>query len=241
MRIKEKINMNKAGLTANGPITVVAFGDSVTHGAVGFGEIDYDSVYHRRLARMISSIRSYVPVNVINSGIGGITAKASVGLMESRVFAHRPDLVIVCFGLNDINGSLEDYIEAMRAILSECVARGIETVLLTPNMLNTYVADDCPSDFREYAKKTAKYQTMGRMDEYMDAVKRLARGLGVKVADCYGEWRKMSATQDTTALLANRINHPIREMHQLFAEKIFEVIFDGEIKAARNDSTLYRD
>lgn len=43
MRIKEKILMNKEELTKHGPITIVAFGDSVTHGALSDGEINYET------------------------------------------------------------------------------------------------------------------------------------------------------------------------------------------------------
>ena len=32
---------------------------------------------------------------------------------------------------------------------------------------------------------------------------------------------------DTTALLANKINHPAREMHGLFAEKLQKIITEG--------------
>ena len=48
--------------------------------------------------------------------------------------------------------------------------------------------------------------------------------MGVPVADAYGVWKKRSETEDITMLLANRINHPTREMHELFAEKLFETI-----------------
>lgn len=46
MKIKDKINLDFDGLVENGPINIVAFGDSVTHGAVASGEISYETVYH---------------------------------------------------------------------------------------------------------------------------------------------------------------------------------------------------
>ena len=241
MKIREKINLDYKGLIEHGPITIVAFGDSVTHGAVASGEMDYESVYHHRLVKMIHGVRNYVPVNVINAGIGGITAKSSLARMEKQVFAHDPDLVIVAFGLNDVNGSLEDYLSSLRTIFAACIERNIETVFLTPNMLNTYVAEGTHPVHLEYAKKTADMQNGGRMDEYMSAAAELARSMGIKVADCYAKWREMSKTQDTTALLANHINHPVREMHQLFADEIFKIILGNESDAKESDSTMYRE
>ena len=45
MRIRDKIGLEHQGLTEHGPFNIVAFGDSVTHGCVGPGEFDYESVY----------------------------------------------------------------------------------------------------------------------------------------------------------------------------------------------------
>ena len=58
MKIKEKINLDLNGLIEHGPITIVAFGDSVTHGAVGAGEINYETVYHNRLKKKINELRA---------------------------------------------------------------------------------------------------------------------------------------------------------------------------------------
>jgi hypothetical protein len=52
----------------------------------------------------------------------------------------------------------------------------------------------------------------------------LARDCGIKICDCYSAWKKRAETEDTTLLLANRINHPVREMHELFASMLFETV-----------------
>lgn len=224
MRVKDKILLDFEGLRQHGAITIVAFGDSVTHGAVGDGEINYETVYWNRLRQKINNVRNYMPVNVINSGIGGITAKASLDRMERDVFSYHPDLVIVCFGLNDVNGTLEDYISSLETIFAECNKRSIETVFLTPNMLNTYVAEDTLEELKEYAAITAEMQNSGRMDNYIASAVRLAEGMNIKVCDCYSKWKELSLSKDVTMLLANRINHPVKEMHELFADAIFDVI-----------------
>ena len=241
MTVREKLNLDMKGLIAHGPVTIVAFGDSVTHGALGFGEINYDTVYHRLLAQKLSAVRNYMPVNVINAGIGGITAKNSLGRMESQVLCHNPDLVIVAFGLNAVNGALEEYLASLAEIFDRCLEKGIETVFMSPNMLNTYVADDAPDMYKEYAAVTAGYQNSGRMDTYMEAACALAKEKGVKVADCYAKWKALQREgEDITMLLANRINHPKAEMHELFAQTIFDVIMEDGIESASKESTMYR-
>lgn len=242
MKIIEKINMDMSGLLKNGPITIVAFGDSVTHGAVGLGEINYETVYWNRLRKKINGVRNYVPVNVIDAGIGGTTAKQSLKRMESQVFAHNPDLIIVCFGLNDVNGTLKDYISSLKTIFEQCNSRKIQTIFMTPNMLNTYVAEDTEECVLDYAAKTAEMQLSGRMDNYMNTACDLAHSMGIEVCDCYSMWKEISKSKDTTMLLANRINHPTNEMHELFADSLFNVIFKDKPEEVRSVSgTMYRD
>ena len=43
MKIKEKLQLDYNGLYEHGAITIVVFGDSVSHGAVN-GYIDYENV-----------------------------------------------------------------------------------------------------------------------------------------------------------------------------------------------------
>ena len=77
MNIRDKVFMDREGLEKNGPITIVAFGDSVTHGAL-LNENNYETVYWNLLKKKINNIRDYIPVNVINPGLGGTSASASV-------------------------------------------------------------------------------------------------------------------------------------------------------------------
>lgn len=240
MDIKEKINMDYEQLIKEGPITIVAFGDSVTHGAVSEGEINYETVYWNRLKNKIHNLRNFVPINVINAGIGGITAKRSLERMDRQVLAHNPDLIIVCFGLNDVNEPLQEYLDSLKEIFNKGIDSGADVIFMTPNMLNTSVADDTSKKHYNYAIKTAQMQNEGKMDLYMDSAVQLAEMMNVKVCDCYKEWKKLSETQDITYLLANRINHPTKEMHELFAERLFKTIFkEADVVKKTQGNTMY--
>ena len=118
MKIKEKIMLDRDGLTKHGAINIVIFGDSVSHGAVR-NYIDYENVYWNRLKKMLNQYRSYVPVNMINSSIGGVTAEDSIQRIEKQVLKYEPDLVIVCFGLNDVNLELDVYINSLKTIFAK--------------------------------------------------------------------------------------------------------------------------
>lgn len=241
MHIKDKILLDKEGLIEHGPITIVAFGDSVTHGCVQIGEMNYETVYWNRLKKKILAVRDYVPVNVINAGIGSVKASDSLLRMDRQVLKHEPDLVIICFGLNDVNAELDLYLNALRGMFEKCLTRDIDVIFMTPNMLNTYPAEDTVAQYMEYAHKTAKMQNEGRMDMFMNAAVALANEMGVPVCDCYSQWKKLAETQDTTQLLANRINHPTKEMHELFAESLFRMIFDEPSeRGSEEDQSMYK-
>ena len=224
MKVKDKLYMDLAGLEERGPVIIVALGDSVTHGSVAAGETNYETVYWNRLRQKLNAVRAAIPVNVINAGINGTTASRSVNRLDRQVLCHHPDLVIVCFGLNDINGTLEDYLSALRTIFERCVASEADVIFMTPNMLNTHVVEGTEERFAAYAVKTAEMQNGGKMDLYMNSATALAREMGIPVCDCYAKWKELSQTQDTTMLLANYINHPTKEMHELFAQSLFDMI-----------------
>ncbi len=230
MKIRDKINLDKDGLTKYGPINIVALGDSITHGMFKGSEIDYEAVYWNRLRKKIYEIKSYVPVNVINAGIGGATAKTAVDRVDSQVLIHKPDLITICFGLNDLCESLDVFISSLGEIFKKCKDSGAEVIYMTPNMLNTYIAEDILPCDKEYAKTTCEWQNSGKMDLFMEKACECAKSFGVEICDCYSKWKKLSMSQDTTILLANRVNHPTREMHELFAQSLFDMIFSDETK-----------
>ena len=241
MKVVEKLGYDLDHLIDYGPITIVAFGDSVTHGAVN-GYMNYETVYWNRLKKKLNAVKDYVPVNVIDAGIAAVTAYGSIDRMEKQVIAHNPDLVIVCFGLNDVNQPLGMYIDSLRIIFDRCRNCGADVIFMTPNMMNTYVADDTADGLKAYAEITAEYQKPGgKMDVYMDTARALCHEMGVTLCDCYAEWKKLAETEDVTMLLANRINHPSPEMHELFADMLFKVIFadQPEIKA-NAENGMYR-
>ena len=134
MTLKEKLQMDTNGLIAHGPVTIAFFGDSVTHGCFEDGVFDFDAVYHAKLARMLHWDYPTMPVNIINAGIGGITAKTSLPRLHRDVISHHPDLAVVCFGLNDVNDTVEEYTEALGQIFQALGAAGIPAVFLTPTL-----------------------------------------------------------------------------------------------------------
>ena len=224
MKFLQKLSMTSKELLEHGAVNIVFLGDSVTHGVLD-GENNFETVYWNILKKRLNNLYNYIPINAINSGIEGTTAKNALERIKRDVLSYHPELVVVCFGLNDINGELDEYTESLSDIFKMCKKIGADVIFMTPNMLNTYVSESVPPQYREIATMTAKYQNEGKMDEYIQAAIETAEKNEVIVCDCYAKWKEMHQSgADTTELLINKINHPNQKMHQLFADMLFDTI-----------------
>ena len=225
MKIVEKLKMKYTDLNANGAITIVAFGDSVTQGSIG-GVFDYENVYHNVLKKKLNELNNDVPINVINSGISGNAASYAFIRVERDVLKYEPDLCIVDFGLNDVNYPLEQYLDHMKIIFEKLKQANIDTIFMTPNMLPTRVDDTLPKDLLEKAPNFVKWQLDGTFDKYVYGAVEIAKEYGVKVCDCYSKWKELyNKGEDITSYLTTVV-HPNAELHKLFANSLFDLIME---------------
>lgn len=230
MKIIEKISAKNKDIRNNPAPTIVFLGDSVTEGCFKTHN-DFDAAYHNRVRQKLNFLFPDGVVNIINAGIGGTTAAFGAERVERDVLVHNPDLCVVCFGLNDApsgDDGLEIYKKSLAEIFQKLKENGSEIIFMTPNMMNTRFDDvSTPEQHKSYAKETLKIQTGGMMDKYMSAAKEVAAEYNVPVCDCYSRWKRLEKYGvDTTKLLGNRINHPKREMHELFAISLLETMFN---------------
>ena len=180
---------------------------------------------------MLQILYPTVSFNFINAGISGDSAKGGLRRLERDVLSYHPDLVIVGFALNDSTEGekgLADYKQAMTEMLSRIRAQGAESIVLTPNAMNTTVSCHLKEKpLVKFAEKFRKIQTEGVLDLYADAAREVAAACGARVCDVYAQWKKMiDAGVNVTELLANKLNHPIRQMHYLTAMMLVECILN---------------
>ena len=227
MHIKDKVLLDRFGLEKEGPITIVAFGDSITHGALRRGEINYETVFWNLLRKRILEVSNYVPVNVINAGIGGTSAARSLDRIDKQVLSHSPDLVIVCFGLNDVNGPLEAYLSSLKIIFEKCVDSGSDVIFMTPNMCTNRIDYSIKEkEIQNAAQRVMKTVNEGWLDKYIEEAKKVCDEEKVPVCDCYSIWKKLdNSGVDITSMLSNKLNHPIKEMHWMFAYELVRTMF----------------
>ena len=110
MKIIEKIQEKQKDLYARKPITIAFLGDSVTQGCFDCYEpvprkVETDFAaewaYCEKVKKILNKLYPSVPFSVINAGISGGSAYTGLNRLERDVLSYSPDLVVVCFGLND--------------------------------------------------------------------------------------------------------------------------------------------
>lgn len=235
--LKKKMENNPGTRTP-----IIAFlGDSVTQGVFevyekdGKTQVVFDSkeTYSEKVKKILGILYPQAPVSVVNAGVNGSSAPAGYERLKRDVLGIEPDLLVVCFGLNDSNGEMEgieNYRNALRNIFRTAKEADVETIFMTPNMLNTHAGKVAPGELlKSLAEMFAKRQNEGIFDAYMDAAREVCLEENVTLCDCYAIWKKMhECGVDTTGLLSNGLNHPVREMHNLFAWQLVYTILSEE-------------
>jgi len=220
-------------------VTIAFLGDSVTQGCFETDEMQggywtvFDDAYSygNCLCKMLSKVFPSVPVNMIKAGVSGDSAPRGLARLDRDVLRYHPDLVVVCYGLNDVSAGIEGipaYTDALKNIFERIKETGSEIIFMTPNMLATYVCEAVHLGVaREFTEKMCELQNTGVMDLYMESARTVCKTYGITLCDCYKKWKVLEAAgADTTRLLANYINHPTREMSWMFAYALFETIME---------------
>lgn len=220
---------------------MIAFlGDSVTQGCFEVYQegnlirtvFDSLSGYPEQLKKIFALLYPQAPISIVNAGVNGSSAVEGVERLRRDVLPMKPDLLVVCFGLNDSNEGpqgVRQYQEALQQIFQDAKQAGIEMIFMTPNMMNTYKSRISNEGiFSSLAELFAERQKNGDFDTYINAAREVCSLEGVTICDCYDIWKKMyNSGVDTTNLLANGLNHPVREMHYLFAWQLVYTILNG--------------
>lgn len=100
---------------------IVCFGDSITQGCFECysenGQLqtvfEAGESYGEKLKKILQLLFPAVPVTIVNAGISGGRARGGLARLQRDVLSYQPDLVIICFGVNDATAGeagLKEYV-----------------------------------------------------------------------------------------------------------------------------------
>ncbi|QDT33505.1 GDSL-type esterase/lipase family protein [Thalassoglobus polymorphus] len=188
------------------PVRVICFGDSVTGVYYHTGS---RRAYTDMLGIALNRVSPESNVEMINAGISGHTTVNALARIDRDVLSHKPDLVTVMFGLNDMTRvPLEEYQANLKEIVKKCRDVGAEVVLATPNAVT-----DSPG------------RPTDKLIQYCDVVRAVAKELNVPLADCYRELAALRRNSDFGwQMLMSDAIHPNMAGHKKMATALTQSI-----------------
>lgn len=193
---------------ANGkePARIVCFGDSITgvYYHTG-GRRAYTDMLGIALQRLYPTAK----IEMINAGISGNTTRDALARIEKDVLRHKPQLVTIMFGMNDVaRVPIDEFRDNLRKIITQCRAVEAEVLLCTPNSIwDTGV------------------RSVEKLKEYAEVIRQLASELRVPVTDCYQDFESVHTQSERNwRLLFSDDIHPNMDGHKRFAEQIAATI-----------------
>ena len=240
MKIIEKIRARNQEPKQHRQPVIAFSGDSVTEGcfevytkAAGIIDTVYEPLeaYAEKVKSIFSQLYPRANITVVNAGISGCNAQVGLQRLEADVLSLHPDLTVVSYGLNDFmqrQEGLNAYRDNLRGIFRALREAGSEILFLAPNMsadrLDYSIQD---ATLLPIARAIVENVQAGWLDVYMDAAREVCREENVPVCDCYSQWKQLQANGvDITSLLCNKLNHPARQMHWLFAWELVKKMFE---------------
>lgn len=200
--------LKTAALLAAGkePVRIVCIGDSITG-------VYYHSGGRRAYAEMLQlALQQLYPkaqLSVHNAGISGDTTTGGLKRLERDVLAHKPHLVTIMFGMNDLVGTpVDTFKKNLHEMITHCLKSGAEVVLCTQNSIIETPQRPC-----------------ARLAEFTQAIRDVAKEETLVVADCYAAFEAVHAADaaEWNLLLSDTI-HPNMAGHKLFAETLAHAI-----------------
>ncbi len=189
--------------------TVVCFGDSLTQGTLWWNNNGH-SVYPDYLAQR------FPEATIVNAGSRGDSTYNASLRFEEDVLAKNPDIVIICFGMNDQAWEVkydrpiippENYRKNLEGFVSALKAIEASVVFVTPNPVNgdSYTANE-NNDYN-----------YGLMADYCNEMRAIALENGCALIDIN---REIELSGDLSKYIASDGIHQTVAGHELYARLI---------------------
>ncbi len=184
---------------ADGPIVIVAFGDSITKASRQPEERKWTTLLQKRLADAEPGRR----IEVINSGVGGNTSREGLVRIRRDVLAHTPHFVLVEFGGNDATQDTNRHVtlEEFRSNLEK-----IRTAVQKDSSAQVVMLTFPPVIDEWHAWRSNSFFTAhGGADKYVEAYREVTREFaarhGLVLCDIDRDLRAEIKRTDTTDVI----------------------------------------
>jgi hypothetical protein len=202
-----------AKLKSGQPLKLAVFGDSISQGANASGMMTRPPFMPRWADLVAGQLRQFFgsEIDCINPSEGGTTSLWGRTRINGMVSCHKPDLVILGFGMNDAGGpesvSAEQFITNLQFMMDSVRTQNpdAEFVLLMSFQPNS------------------RWRNLDLMKDYLKALK-AEEGPGVTVVDMWSIHDYLLEHKTYWDMTGNHVNHPNDFLVRVYAEAILSAL-----------------
>ncbi|MCM8758179.1 MAG: SGNH/GDSL hydrolase family protein [Candidatus Omnitrophica bacterium] len=190
----------------NRTVNIVCHGHSVPAGYFATPHVDTFNAYPHLLHKKLKEKFPFAVINVIVTAIGGENSVSGAKRFSSDVLCHKPDLVLIDYGLND-RGLSEDIVyEAWKKMVDLSKEKEIPVLLLTPSWDITVLDEAQESGVL--------------LKQRASLIRQIAFEQEVGLADSFSAFEKAIYSGIPIETLLSWSNHPSRQGHLLIVNEI---------------------
>ena len=184
---------------------IVCHGHSIPCGYTAAHMIRPFDAYPHLLHRTLNDRFPTAVINVITTAVGGENSEAGAKRFSEEVLCHRPDLITIDYGRNDMYLDLEASEKALRSMIEKGIAYGSKIILITP-------APDCKRTYYN-SRKTEDIQLS-------EMIRALAEEYQIGLVDAADLFHNKLTNGEMLSTYLVSVNHLTRKGHSLIAEAI---------------------
>jgi lysophospholipase L1-like esterase len=205
-RKAQLVKKTRAKLEAGEPVTIVAWGDSVTSG--GDASVPAKN-YVNLFASTLQAKYPKAKITMFNAGIGGSNTNQRLPNLQKEVLDHKPDLVVIEY-VNDMGMTPENLRKNYFTAIDQIRAAGAEVIIQTPHF--TMLTMMGGKSLRD---------PDGRRN--CEGLRQIALEKSVGLSDAAKRWEHLwREGLPYITFLYNGINHPDDRGHKLFVDELMK-------------------
>lgn len=188
----------------NRTVNIVCHGHSVPSGYFQTPAVDSLHAYPNLLRVALAERYTNAVINVIVTAIGGEASDRGAARFAADVLAHKPDVVLIDYALNDRRLGLDCARTNWVAMIHLAQAAGVKIILLTPTPDQSAKIND-PQD---------------PLNQHAEQIRQLAATYQVGLVDSLAAFKTELDHGTALPQLMAQVNHPNARGHELVAAEL---------------------
>jgi lysophospholipase L1-like esterase len=190
----------------NKTINIVFHGHSVPAGYFKTPNVNTLQAYPNLTLKKLKEIYPFAVINTIVTAIGGENSVKGAQRFERDVLIHKPDIILIDYGLNDRKVGLEKAYSAWNVMIKQAKEQGIKVILLTPSPDQTVDFDNAENDLKKHASQ----------------IRTIATENQIGLADSYQAFEFLYSDKLELNQYMSQVNHPNERGHELIANELIK-------------------